>query len=62
MGDLAATLATFLQSQTATNEKLTSAQDRMSAAQASLTEFLPRSGNTRAGPIFGPSRLRLGLF
>ena len=37
MGDLAATLATFLQSQTEMNNKLATAQDRMSTAQAELT-------------------------
>lgn len=37
MGDLAATLAHFLRSQTETNGKLAAAQDRMSAAQAEFT-------------------------
>ena len=39
MGDLAATLATFLQSQTEMNNKLATAQDRMSTAQAELAAW-----------------------
>ena len=45
MGDLTATLATFLQSQTATNEKLAAAQDRMSTAQAELTATVQSLAN-----------------